>query len=282
MPLIHASASSAIAPFAIQATTISAQFSYPSNFHFNSGASSYSDKPVSLTISATFNNASVSAVNVTSIYVRLYPAGTNITSAAYQTFNIAEPEIDNAYALADWLSGYNFGSPYASPHEIRAESLGQTASLDTVPMSLEWIYGSYLKQEVQATLFVEIRFRLIGTNGNAIVFTTHDMTIAGTSSGAQALPNGVTNPSLTGMSSRLVFTYYTGEGETPCVTINPPAESPQTRGLLSSSALASVIALALISGSGIGLVIIRGKRKHEAKLHPTNAARHVINQFSRK
>jgi hypothetical protein len=258
IPNVQASGPSSISPFTIEGTTISASFSYQDSFHFNeANGIETSAENVALSVSVTFNNASISAVHVTSIYYRLYNLQYNITEAAYEE----APPTD--YAGAYWVSSYEGFSSSSAPYEIDRSSLGQTVSLDVNPVPLEWTYqGENLPSNVQARLFVEMRFRLIDSNGNAIWFGT-PMVITGSNTG----PSGETITTFTGGSSYSLLTYYTGEGETPYVILNPPSENLQQTGLFSSSSV-SILAIAFVAaiiGVTIGVIVVKRNRQRGIK-----------------
>jgi len=227
-----------IAPSTIYGTAISFSASYP-DFHFDESPN------VSLTISATFNNASISAINITAIYVRLYDPSVNVTqiSLGYP------PTSQEAYAWGGWYSTDEWGSTAPAnapqPYKIQRLSVGETQSLDVNPVTLYGWYYTALDKEVQTRLYVEITLCFLDANGSLVV--RHG-----------------TNPWEFGYH----WYYFTGAGEAPYVTVSPKPQQqswlfrPETLALIIGSVGAIVV---------ITAVIMTRRRKMETKA-PTEGA----------
>jgi hypothetical protein len=237
-----------VAPSTIYGTAISFSASYP-DFHFDESPN------VSLTISATFNNASISAINITAIYIRLYEPNVNLTYISERY----PPTAQEAYAYGSWESTDEWGSnPPANtpqPYKIQRLSVGETQSLDVNPVTLYGWYYAALDKEVQARLYVEITLCFLDVNGSVVWRRGTNFWQVG-----------------------YHWYYFTGAGEAPYVTVSP---KPQQQSWLFRPEI-----LALIVGSVGAIVIItavvmtrRGRTKtkvttegaHESPPPPTTS-----------
>lgn len=221
-----------VAPGTLYGTTISFSASYP-DFHF--------DEPtnISLTISVTFNNASVSAVNITAIHVRLYYSSVNMSQVVGDS-----PPLGDAYAWANWFStdyydGLSHSATIPYPHKIQRFSAEATSgSWDVNPLT--FTYLSILDKEVQARLYVQITFCFLDANGNTIW-----------RQGANIWQVGYH------------WYLYTGEGEAPYVTIY--AKAQQQSWLFRPDIIALVLVLVGLALVITAVIVLRKKRTKTLK-----------------
>lgn len=156
---------------AIYGTEISCSVSYPDNFHFNeSSLGNANSINVSLSIEVTFNNQSISAVNITAVYARLYPAEDNLTQITVSGY---PPDTMQAYAYGNWYTtdeyppetGWHFPTPLKIMRGQGEEKSG-FGSIDQIPISKSG--GMYFEGEKQAKLYLLVVFCFLDSNGQAI------------------------------------------------------------------------------------------------------------------
>jgi hypothetical protein len=210
--LTHAGVSS-ILPATFHGTTINVSISYPDTFEFiRDGTRLYgttdgiSNQPVSLSISATFNNESISVVKINRIAVRLYETSVNLTSMAAD-YQYPHSSTD-CYAYADWYSADDDWAEYlqnssATEYNLYRTSFGQTSDL-SLDLPLAWSSSAY--KGGKGKLFIYILFSLLDTNGNTVIFNFVD---------------SMWGDFKVGITQMIL---YTGSGEAPYVTINAPQE----------------------------------------------------------
>jgi hypothetical protein len=228
LPTIRAGSFSVV-PSTIYGTTVSFSASYP-DFRFGESTN------ISLTISVTFNNASISAVNITAIYVRLYYSNINLTQITHEGY---PPSSQDSYAIGGWYSTDEWGSnppAYApSPQKIERPSAPITSgswSLDRLTLT----YYSERTEEVQAKLYILIRLCFLDINGQPIWWS----------------PTG--NPFQAGYH----WSLFTAEGEAPYVTVYSRAQ--QQSWLLRSDVLALIVGLVGVVLVITALIVMRRKR----------------------
>jgi hypothetical protein len=227
IPTIRAG-SLTIAPSTIYGTAISFSASYP-DFHFDESPN------VSLTISATFNNASISAISITAIYIRLYDPNVNVTYISEEY----PPTVQEAYAWGGWYSTDEWGSNAPAntpqPYKIQRLSVGETQSLDVNPVTLYGWYYTALDKEVQARLYVEITLCFLDVNGSIIWRQGTNFWQVG-----------------------YHWHYFTGAGEAPYVTVSPKAQ--QQSWLLRPEIIALVVGLVGLVLVITAVIVMRRKR----------------------
>jgi len=227
-----------IAPSTIYGTVISFSASYP-DFRFGESSTN-----ISLSVSVTFNNASISAVNVTAVYVTLYYPNVNLDQITNEGY---PPSTQNAYADGNWLSTDEwYGSAHA-PQKMQRPS-PEVASATWSPGPVTLYYYGERTQQVQAKLYIMVRVCFLDTNGQPIFHST-----------------GGTFP----FNSSYHWAIYTGEGEAPDVTIFPRVEQ--------QSGLPMPETLALVVGSIVVIVVITAvivtRRKRTKKKAPIEGTR---------
>jgi hypothetical protein len=213
-----------VLPSTVFGTAVSFSASYP-EFRFEELAN------ISLTVSVTFNNASVSAVNVTAIHIRLYSLDVNLNQIAKQWYPSAP--LGGSYAYANWLSTDYYGSfPYHSstPRPIKIQSpspevTSNTWSFDNLTLDFRDQRGN----EVEAKLYIQVTFICLDRNGE---------------------------PLWSNSGGNYHWVLFSSEGEAPIVTIHPKSvqfwSRPETLAIIFSS-----IGLVLVI---IGVVSIRRRK----------------------
>jgi hypothetical protein len=218
-----------VAPSTIYGTATSFSASYP-EFHF--------DKPatISLTVSVSFNNASVSAMNVTAIHIRLYSLDVDLNQIARQYYPSAT--LQGSYADAGWLSTDYYGSfPYnttSTPSPIKIERPSPEVS------SNAWSFDNLIldfmdkrDNEVEAKLYIQVTFICLDRNG-------------------EPLWSSGTDP----WGGSYHWVLYSSEGEAPIVTIHPTSAQFWFR----PEVLALIVGLVGLVLVITGVIVMRKKR----------------------
>jgi len=226
LPLTRAG-SFAISPVTVYGTTITFSGSYPDAFRFHESTN------ISLAISVTFNNESISAVNITAIHVRLYDTSVNLT----QMTGYPSPTLQHAYFYGNWLSTdyypeYWNTSSAPPPHKIERASAEVTTGSWAVDLVVRT--QSSRNQEVQAKLYVQVTLVFLDINGEAIW-----------------------RHSVIPFQSGYHWYLFSGEGEAPYVTIYP--QTTQQFWLFRPEILAILVgSIGLVL---VGIAVIRMRRK---------------------
>ena len=223
--------SSSISPATIYGTTINVSVSYP-DYRFGEPTN------ISLAISVTFNNESISAANITAIHTRLYYSSVDVNQIGNEGY--PSPSIHDTYAIADWFSTdyYGWYSPsIPPPHKIERQSAYvTTGSWNVDPLTLI-PESTNMQQEKQAKLYVQVTLCFLDTNGEAIWRTAE-------------WPHF--------WESGYHWVLFTGEGEAPYVTIYP--KITQQLWLFRPEILAIVIISIGLVIVGFAVISIRRKK----------------------
>ena len=198
-------------PCTIYGTTISYSVAYPDSFYIDEKVN------VSLTISVTFKNESISTVNITEIGVRVYDLTANLTDIAINQ----QLDIEKLYHSGGiWSTG----DPI---YTIEKPPTTETAFLNIDSITL---YPSHIlrigNEGKQARLYIEIHFYFIDKNGT-IVFRKVDH--------------------LSNLEAWFIgyeWIIYTEEGEAPLITLLPHSRNelpPLTQPLIFTIIVASCI-----------------------------------------
>lgn len=249
---------------AMYGTEVSCSVSYPDSFHFAESSSGNTNGiNVSLSIEVTFNNQSISAVNITAVYARLYPANDNLTQIAYSGYPPTQ-----GYASGEWLTTDEYppdtGWHFPNPLEIE-RSQGTTSGFGTIDqISLTIGGGIYFEGEEQAKLYLLVVFCFLDSNGRAIWTPT----IYGNSTTTDGI---TTTPILT--FGHYHFDLFTDNGEAPQVTAYYPKAQQQPVFLTNPFFLIGVLATVII----VIVVIIAITRKRRTA-QKTNNSQNLVDE----
>lgn len=172
----------------IYGTDVSCSVSYPDTFKFVPNAEGSASVNVSLSIDVTFNNQSISAVNITAVYVRLYPLDINLTQITYTAY---PPFSSESYASADWLTTDEYPSStgwhYPDPLGITREA-GMSSGFGSIDqIALETSGDMYFSGQEQAYLYLMVVFCFLNSTGQAI-WTPTIVGNSTTSNGVTTIP----------------------------------------------------------------------------------------------
>lgn len=225
----------------IYSTRVTCSINYP-ELRFNQSANIF------ISISATFNNASISAVNITSVYLTLYYPEVNTT----RIVSYPAPYYAPNYVSTFWLSSdYYESMPYLPrpedsppPYKVQRNVVNATTGTVNLDPYLLTPNATSTQQDRQAKLYVQIAFYLLDNNNQAI--WRSDWSLPG----------------------RGYHWYvYTSEEIIPHVTIY--SESSQTPPIGTDILIVIVVLIALLAGF---LIIFNARRRRRNLTPPVENA----------
>jgi hypothetical protein len=221
-----------ILPYTVQNTTVQASFSYPDNIKISDELPQNAFN-VSVTFSVNFGNSSIRRVNVTEVDV--YIVDTSVNLADFVNDRLAYTFLQ--YGSGSLWTSDDFTNPICT---LTTPKGSETAFYDFKPITV----GVNLptNNPTQVRLVVEIYFRILNLT------TVTNQPIVSEPSGKVS---NVTLP-------YLYAAIYTGEGESPIITITPTGQQPNLTPYL-------FIIVICILAVAIGILIYARTKRTERK-----------------